>query len=411
MSENKKILIMGVGRSGTTSLYALLQKILEGVAPGNIDYVYEPFLWDRNALNKPYENIEEWGRVESISVDGCFYNKSIPFFCSEAESIDERSRQFLKELLIASDDKAIVLNKMIRANGRVDLIRELAPDTKIIFMIRNPVDSINSSINMFSFFGGDFYKSDFDDFIHEVKSVFSKDLIEFDRFSEEQKEFLYWYYMNLSFLRAYEGNKNNIYPIVYDEYLENRAGAISDLCDFLGVDFDESYVRESEKKVGPSHSSSNLTSSGFDYIFNKLDLYDGLLSKVGSNFSAEKIQVIKAKYCSRGFSNEIDFSDRGGNSLEARKLLKQKKLELAKMTELEGYNQSLKYNHNKLIGFHEELKKSYEELKTSYEGLRSYSTEIDKFILKLQTTSFLKKPREKYKAYLALINKLKNKKA
>ena len=55
---NKSYLVMGVGRSGTTAVYSLVQRILEVQYPGETDYVYEPFLWDRDRFNKPYDQIK-----------------------------------------------------------------------------------------------------------------------------------------------------------------------------------------------------------------------------------------------------------------------------------------------------------------------------------------------------------------
>ena len=76
-----KICIFGVGRSGTTALYVLLQHIMLNTCKGPIDFVYEPFLRDKDTFNGKYHDVvENSGYVDSLSFEGIFNHLSLPLF-------------------------------------------------------------------------------------------------------------------------------------------------------------------------------------------------------------------------------------------------------------------------------------------------------------------------------------------
>ena len=49
---------------------------------------------------------------------------------------------------------------MIRGCGRLEAMLTLLPDLKVIVITHNLVDTVNSGLGMFSFFGDEFHPSD-----------------------------------------------------------------------------------------------------------------------------------------------------------------------------------------------------------------------------------------------------------
>lgn len=274
---------MGVGRSGTTAHYALLQHILMNQYPGEVDYVYEPFLWDRKTFNKPYSQItDEFRYAASVSVEGMYHHKQLPMLVGEDSVINQSSKQWLANTLAPTDDKRHYLGKMIRANGRVRLIRELSPNTKIIFLIRNPVDVLNSASQLFSFYGSEFYESDFSRFASEVEERYGRGTELTERGPKQiVAEYSYWYFSNLAFLDYAKENPANILSLSYEAFVEDRERIVQRICDFLGLEFRSDYAVASRKKRGPVQQSvKGLSEAEFAFLHDKLTSYESLLQHV-----------------------------------------------------------------------------------------------------------------------------------
>jgi len=285
----EKICILGVGRSGTTALYSTLQKILSRQHGEKVDFIYEPFLWDRNVFNRHYTDLRgEFSKVSSLSIDGTYWNKNTPLFLTEDTISSFEQNDFYKALFIPKENKPALLAKYIRANGRFPLLRKISPDTKFIFLLRNPLDVINSSIGMFSFFGDDFYASDFPRFATEVKEIWGDTLPE-DTI-KELRECFYWYYMNKAFIREFKRNPNNVLIVVYENYVKDKLSEINRICDFLGVSH-EHVPEEYSQQVGPSYSSPHLTKDGYESILPYLDSYSEFVRQLGETVDLEPIRT------------------------------------------------------------------------------------------------------------------------
>ena len=322
--KNKRVFIIGVGRSGTTAIYNLLQSALQGERPDDVDFSYEPFLWDRDTFNKPFSDVDmEFTRVSSVSIEAIYWHKKLPLFCGKNVELSEAENNYLTEMLSPGHGKSQLLCKMIRSNGRLALIRSLYPDAKIIFLIRNPLDVINSSINMFSFYGDDFYEGDFDRFCEEIKIIYGENVLSnFSIETVEQREYLYWYFMNRSFLDEYKSSSENILPIAHDEFIKDRKLGIKKLCEFLGIAFHDKYVSSSRKKVGVIHrDEANLTKAGFDYIHGRIKEYSNLLECAGFALPVGYKTSQVEKYSSKGYSIEHAKKNNGFSGYHAKFLL------------------------------------------------------------------------------------------
>jgi uncharacterized coiled-coil protein SlyX len=296
--NTNQVLIFGVGRSGTTAIYTLLQEILLNNYPDDIDFVYEPFFWDRQTFNKRYSDYKnDFTKTQSLSLDGIIADRTTDLFIGAEPDKQSIEHEYLQSI-VASSSKKNVITKFIRANGRISLFRKIAPKAKILFVIRNPLDVVNSAVNMFDFFGDDFLPSDLKRFKTEVKRtpMYSKE-ITFG--SREENTFAYWYYMNRHFVNYYKSNPQNIMPIVYEDYISKKESSIRAICDFLDIKYKDSYVEVSNTKVGRISTNLNLTKVGCEYLKSKMGLYAELTSELGFNL---KISEFIDKYSRMSFN-------------------------------------------------------------------------------------------------------------
>ncbi|MCP4213180.1 MAG: sulfotransferase, partial [bacterium] len=161
-----KVCILGVGRSGTTALYSLLQGVLaeESGGIGNVDCVYEPFLWDRQVFNDFYANVTgKFKYIDSLSVEGLYHHLKLPLFIRETRPYMDN--EYLRSIFAphgiespshgegtpshgegtpshgegtpSHGEERPLLAKLIRGCGRFLLLNELCPQCKFIYIIRN----------------------------------------------------------------------------------------------------------------------------------------------------------------------------------------------------------------------------------------------------------------------------------
>jgi hypothetical protein len=188
--------------------------------------------------------------------------------------------------------------------------------------MRNPVDVINSSINLFSFFMDDFTVSDYPRFIEEIKK---KKYLDFTKLPVEnvvEKEYSYWFAMNLEFLKSYQKNKSNIFPIIFENYVRNREVVLNGICDFIGVGFKPEYLQLSMSKVGPINSKSvNLKKADFEFLLEKLSSYEEFSKMLEAPLPTNILNAIKAKYPLNFYEGDYRSPSNGRHSLYLRKQL------------------------------------------------------------------------------------------
>ena len=301
----QKILVVGVGRSGTTSIYSLLQTIFEEQFPGNNEYVYEPFLWDRDSFGKRYSDVVPlFKEVDSVSPTGIHNHLSIPLFCNSYSDLTSESRNWVHGLWNASNYERNSIVKMIRGCGRLELIRQLVPEVKIIAVFRNPMDVINSSIKMFSFFGSEFHRCDYDRFVAETNLDASKTPIS-KTDDEVEREVQFWDQMVQHVVQAYEHNSENILPVLHEQFVNDRESVIRQICEFTGTTFQKMYATTAEERVGPSESSNNnLCAEEYLHLEEYLYSYAEQMSKISSFDVRSLVKEIKQKYITKTFIGE-----------------------------------------------------------------------------------------------------------
>ena len=314
-----KVAVLGVGRSGTTRIYKILQDILYYDTGDRLDCVYEPFLWDRKTFDRPYELVvRSFENIDALSNEGIYYHKKLPLFIPEQYDLSGGPSTYIKDFSTPLQKGNSLLIKLIRANGRFSLLKQCTPDLKSIFIIRNPIDVINSIINLFSFYGDDFYSSDFPRLIIESSKGLIQPLPRIDSTSRVQREFLYWYTMNKYFLERYSTDEN-VLVICYENYIKEEKKWIAKICSFLDIDLKSRYLENLDLPTGYVSAAVNIDFD--DYSFLKPFAYDYMKMLQQHNVSTKfDIDQILMKYEDRTLSKRLDLESQGKGPIFFRKL-------------------------------------------------------------------------------------------
>ena len=289
-----KVCILGVGRSGTTAIYSLLQEILiDQTGRNNIDFIYEPFLWDVHVFNGRYDEvIKHFQDMNSISIEGLYNHCHLPLFVENPMKLI--GNRYLNKIFNGSLKTTLI--KFIRANGRFRLLSEMCPECKYIFIIRNPLDVLNSAVIRFSLLGSEFHKDDWNRFTREVNFLYGKGTIDEEKInSQVEKEVLYWYYMNKYALESFEQSNNKPLIICYEDYVSRREFWVDKICDFIELQRKNIYYEYSQKIAGSKTIKNNLSRLEFDMLAVYLDKYKALLTATGVNHPID-LDKITSKY-------------------------------------------------------------------------------------------------------------------
>lgn len=280
--------IFGVGRSGTTMTYGLIQKMFSRQFPGGYRSTYEPFIWDREKFNCSYQEATKFfGKTSSLSIEGIYHHLQMPLFVESANARQYLDSDFLSHFREVDTPHVA---KFIRGNGRMALLRALNPSAKFVLIVRNPVDVINSAKDKFAFYGDDFYPSDFPRFCRELAS--SGKLIltqESSTWAEQQGE--YCYQMCQAALE-FAARDDNTWVLEYEKILTGSPQIVAQLCRFLNTEFDEGYAQFLEKPVGPTTRAIMLSPEEFKDILPYDQHYRALLSKYSISASKARKDIL-----------------------------------------------------------------------------------------------------------------------
>ena len=276
-------------RSGPFRHYSFIHPITAGDTFGTAaDFVYEPFLWEKEYFNDSYFNVSHnFDSMDAISSAGIFNHLTLPLLITDPQPY--LNNDYLKGLFFSSPN---VLLKFIRVNGRFSLLKSLSPGTKFIFIIRNPADSVNSVLSLFSFFGGEFHHDDFPRFLQEVNRVFEKNLPPQDFPTRVEKELFYWEYMNSFALRGFEASADKPLILCHEEVVKQRGETVEKLCTFLGLPVRREYSRLAGKKVGAVTELHEVSAQAFEIYDRFLEKYMALLDRCRIPYSFTKDEIL-----------------------------------------------------------------------------------------------------------------------
>ncbi|MFC3155608.1 sulfotransferase family protein [Gilvimarinus japonicus] len=326
------VFVFGVGRSGTTMMYRLVQQAYLQKFGSDFKSTYEPFIWNRELFNDLYENVGSlFGKTASLSIDGIYHHLSLPLFCGASTGNQLQNNEFFDHFAAQKTPTKPHVAKLIRANGRMTLFRRLNPSAKFILMVRNPIDVLNSVKHKFSFFGDDFYPSDYPRFCRELGDKLIKQPSE-TTWATRSAEYVYQ--MNLAAVEFGIRDKNTMI-VEYDKYKGEPPEIAKNLCDFLGLEFSEAIGRTATTSKGPVTSSVSLSQSEFEQALEYGRLHQQMCENFSlqSPFTTDRIRQRYEGHCTRP---DMDTTYEGLVTNQLRRIILTQKKELEQLRGCKG---------------------------------------------------------------------------
>ena len=283
-SARMRVLVSGVGRSGTTLIYRQLAKCMLSTFDAT-KFHYEPYLW---SLTDPKIKGSSFG-MDQLSQYGMYVHKATPLFLREPFEIHD---EFLDKLYWSETEESprfdSYLAKVIRGTGRLESYIRRFPDIKIVACLRNPVETINSSLGMFSFLGEEFHEPDGQKLVSEVAAdpVFRLPVNQAE-WTQLDYSILWWRAHSEELLRVASKHPNNIKLFLFENFQRHGEAELESLLAFLPVASKETFSIGLTDSAGPQIQHSNLTNSDLKQIYPHLQFYfEEVLSKT---FTEEQI--------------------------------------------------------------------------------------------------------------------------
>ena len=328
--------IFGIGCSGTTMIYSLLQSIYSKLYQDDYYSTYEPFIWDKEKFNLPYEKyIGLFGKINSISIEGIYNHLNTPMFVDKQSSADYKDSAFFRHFSPTQGPGQPHLAKFIRANGRMALLRALNPRARFLLVIRNPVDNINCVKHKFSFFGEDFHPSDFPRFCEQLQQE-KKLVLNQKNAGWAQRQAEYCYQMNRVALQFAASDKNTR-VLEYDSFTQNLQAAVLEVCKFLNTPFSDHYVEGLQRPVGPTTTSRALSQSEYEAILRYDNLYSSLCEQSGVR-RGKDTNDIRVRYDGKCSSSDLDTAYEGLTTNRLRNIIRVKDNSIRQLKKLNESN-------------------------------------------------------------------------
>lgn len=323
------VFVFGVARSGTTVTYALTQKIFARLFPDGFLSTYEPFIWDGELFNCPYDEAKKYfGKTSSLSIEGIYQHLQLPMFVKSPPALDESLDSAFFRHFHSTDAPHVA--KFIRGNGRMAVMRALNPTAKFVLIIRNPVDVINSAKHKLSFYGEDFYPSDFPRFCEQLQ-VCGKLILDQNGATWAEKQAEYCYQMCRAALEFAAQDENTL-VVEYEKLSNGSPEVVEQLCLFLGTKFEGEYAEFLNKPTGPTTGSITLSREEFEEILPYAHHYQELLSR-NMIFPGESLDETLKKYRDRCITHPTDISLEGVTTNRLRNEIRKRDQLIARLRE------------------------------------------------------------------------------
>ena len=238
-------MISGVGRSGTTMAYGVLLAAARAQDPGTLGR-YEPFLWGMPTWDKLPER---FGRAtlhtDAFNAHGIYAHSQSPLFLDATHPVLD---SFIDETL--PGDHSVVV-KLIRGAGRLSAFLRRDPDLKIVHLIRNPLDVVNSALLYFSFFGDEFHSSDEPRFNEEAAARFGNMHRSTLELTEAGRSFEWWRLMNEAAFKSADEFPERLKIVAYENLTADLPGVMAEIVEFLGGEPDLIDESRLTRMIGP----------------------------------------------------------------------------------------------------------------------------------------------------------------
>lgn len=295
MSNKLEILISGIGRSGTTTIFNVLgDALLKHDQTANT--IYEPYLWNIRAAYKTATVKGQPFNTSQLNVFGIYTHTHTPIFLDESTPLHDL---WLKQNFdgMMAERKGARLVKVIRGAGRLEATLKSRPNSKVILVTRNPVDTVNSGLGLFSFFGDEFHPTDRLRFLKEVNSMWGTNFSVEQFETEYQWSAIWWRFLTLSSFKVASKYKDRVFVLPYELYVQNKQAWMKRLLNFCGIE--QKCLNEEllDFGAGPLTSISRLSQREVELLGDECTLYGSCLKEFYPNeFSNPKLirgQMIK----------------------------------------------------------------------------------------------------------------------
>lgn len=305
-----RILVNGIGRSGTTLIYQQLAKLLL-LDDRKVNFRYEPYLWNiRSAEAKG--NAFDMSQLHQF---GLLTHTTTPLFLDGAHSAHD---PFIDHLFNERWDQNpdilpdSYLTKVIRGSGRLRSYLRRYPDLKIVACLRNPVDTINSSLGMFSFFGEEFHADDRPRFREELSrrkaatSHLDPSRLTIEWYAE------WWQAFTEEMLAIAADHSENVFLFCYEAFQQDSDALLESLQDFVGIRNLGMHLGLSQP-AGPTIKATSLTQHDIGVLSPNIAYYQEtvLSPRLGAKTAAERTDKVLSRYLQGRFSFPIAGSDLG----------------------------------------------------------------------------------------------------
>ena len=282
-------LVSGVGRSGTTLAYSVLMSVARAQSFDSLGR-YEPFLWGAPTWDKlPNDIGDAFSSTDSINTRGVFAHTQAPLFIDGSHPVLDA---FIDETF--PQDQSVV-GKVIRGAGRLGAFLERDRELKIVHLIRNPLDVVNSALLYFSFFGGEFHPSDEERFNTEAASRLGGDYVSTFEMTEAGRSLEWWRLMNEAAIETAERFPDRLKIVAYENLMADLPGVMSEIVEFLGGSVGLLDLERLNDTVGPVTKWTSLKAVDRDEILPHVDIYFDDLRIFGENRDPVEIAAMKSR--------------------------------------------------------------------------------------------------------------------
>ncbi len=247
----RKIIIAGVGRSGTSFLFEEVAAAMKTIGPARL--FYEPYLWSAAKVNELGQVKREPFDTRNLSPFGIYIHCASPLFLDTSHSVHNQ----MVDHLFGHEESA-TMTKVIRGNGRLQAFLAADPEVRVLGMTRDVMGTVNSAANHFSFFGEEFHPSDRSRFRSEVTARWGA-VTTVDQPNEPSRQAafnaLWWQYMTLALIEAEAAYPDRVLIVDYGSMIADPAAAYDRIDKFLGLPVSQHRLKE---RVGIVSSSSYL---------------------------------------------------------------------------------------------------------------------------------------------------------
>ncbi|RDH91983.1 MAG: hypothetical protein DIZ77_09665 [endosymbiont of Seepiophila jonesi] len=302
------ILISGIGRSGTTTIYQILGKaFIEKYKHARC--VYEPYLWNIPEVEKTAIVKGQPFSVEQIGLFNVNVHCNTPLFLSGRHLLHDHWLRKVFGPIAPSSDVAPenVMAKVIRGAGRLEAALTRYKNLKVVIVTRNIIDTANSGLGLFSFYGDEFHPSDKTRFINEINDKFAANIDIKSIKTELQWSVLWWHYLTEASFRVFEKYPDRVKLVPYEKYNKNKNEIMGEIFDFAGIE--RTFIDQSlfTQGAGPITSVSYLSMEDIGCLKDEMDWYFNRLGATGGFkvYSDQFYQSQLTKYSKRAFVESL----------------------------------------------------------------------------------------------------------